>query len=101
MLTVSDSNYLSVVNNDTVVIDFMADWCQPCKGVGEILTGLANKYKGVLFVKVNVDQSPAMANVYNVGSIPTVLVLLNGEPKATFVGSKCTLASIKKVLDTL
>jgi thioredoxin 1 len=61
MLPLNDSNYLSVVNKGIVVIDFMADWCRPCKSVSEILNLLEPKYRQILFTKVNVDQAPSMA----------------------------------------
>ena len=102
MLMLSDSNYLAVVNQGVVVVDFMADWCQPCKAVNEALLSLAKAsaeaYKDVMFAKVNVDYAPNMAVVYGVNSIPTVIVLVDGAPTTTLVGSKCTLANIKKAL---
>ena len=101
MIQVSDSNYLSVVDKGVVVLDFMADWCKPCKTVGEILSQAENKYKKVLFGKVNVDTSPALANKYNVSSIPTVVFLLDGVPAITLHGTRCTIYNIQKILDTM
>ncbi len=78
-----------------VLVDFYADWCGPCKMVAPIVAELAEEYKGVYKIgKLNVDNEPATAEKYRVMSIPTLLVIKNGEvvdkvvgavPKATLV----------------
>ena len=56
------------------VVDFYADWCRPCAALNPIMVELAEKYKGQLIVyKVNVDQCKALAEAYDVRSIPTAL----------------------------
>ena len=68
-----------VVNSDIpVVVDFWAPWCGPCRAVGPILDQLADKWAGkVKVVKLNVDEEPAIAQAFQVRSIPT-LVAMNG-----------------------
>lgn len=63
----------------TVVVDFYADWCGPCKMMAPIFEELAGEVKEVKFVKVNVDKARETAMKYGVMSIPTLVVLKNGK----------------------
>jgi thioredoxin len=65
------------------VIDFYADWCGPCKMISPIMEELAAEYSGkIYFYKVNVDNEQALAQSFNISSIPAVLfVPLKGEPQ--------------------
>ena len=66
------------------IVDFYADWCGPCRMVAPILEEIAKEKAGELYVyKVNVDNSPELANHFNVVSIPTLLFIpMSGEPVA-------------------
>lgn len=66
------------------IVDFYADWCGPCRMVAPILEEIAKEKAGELYVyKVNVDNSPELANHFNVASIPTLLFIpMSGEPVA-------------------
>ena len=73
--------------NKPVLVDFWAEWCRPCKTLGPILEKLVNEARGSLrLAKVNIDQSPNLAMQYNVRSIPTVKVFINGHIANEFVG---------------
>lgn len=62
-----------------LVIDFWAEWCSPCRLIAPILETLAVKYhERVVFAKVNVDENPEIAERFEVTSIPTMLIFLNG-----------------------
>lgn len=70
-----------------VLVDFYADWCGPCKMMGPIVKALAEKYDGKIKVgKINVDDSPALAQKYRVMSVPSFLVFKDGQVTGTFVG---------------
>ena len=57
------------------LIDFYADWCGPCRTVAPVVESLAEEYKGrARVVKVNVDESPDLAQAFGVMSIPTLVV---------------------------
>lgn len=73
-----------MVNPRPVVVDFYADWCQPCKRLEPILRQIAQHYNGeVDFYRLNVDENPDIANVFLVRSIPFLLICpLEGEPKS-------------------
>ena len=71
-----------------VLVDFYADWCGPCKMVGPIVAELAEEYTGVFKIgKLNVDQESETAEKYRVMSIPTLIILKNGEKVDTVVGA--------------
>ena len=71
----------------TVLVDFYADWCGPCKVVSPILDELAESMKNIKFAKVNVDENQELAAKYSVFSIPTFLIFKDGEVKNQFVGA--------------
>ncbi len=73
-------------NNEYVFIDFYADWCGPCKMVGPVVEKLSEKNTDVTFAKVNVDHLPEVAQMYGIMSIPTLIILKNGEPVKKQVG---------------
>ena len=76
------NNFTSeVVNSDKpVLVDFYADWCMPCKMMSPVVKQLADKYDNIAKVgKVNVDQQPELAGMFNVRSIPFFAVIKNGK----------------------
>jgi thioredoxin 1 len=71
-----------------VVVDFYADWCAPCRMVSPIIEELAREFDGkVRFVKVNIDENPALANRYGVMSIPTIVFIKNEEEVNRIIGA--------------
>lgn len=76
-----------VINsNQTVFIDFYATWCKPCKTMTPIIEEIAKEYKEIKFVKIDIDKNEELAIKYNIMSIPTMMIIKNGEVKKTFVG---------------
>lgn len=72
-----------------VVIDFWADWCEPCKSLMPILEGLANEYAGqFLLAKVNADEMQQIAQQFGVRSLPTVMMMKDGQPADGFTGAQ-------------
>jgi len=78
-----------VISSDVpVFVDFWAEWCGPCRMVGPVVEELASDYDGrVKFVKVNVDEAGELASKYNVFSIPTLVIIKNGEVVSQQVGA--------------
>jgi thioredoxin 1 len=84
--------------NNVVLVDFWAEWCGPCKIIAPIIEELAKDYDGKAIVgKLDVDNNPNVAVKYGIRSIPTVLILKNGEIVAQQVGTTTKAALAQKI----
>jgi len=82
-----------------VVVDFWADWCGPCKQLMPILEKLAGEYQGAfLLAKVNADEQQMLAQQLGVRSLPTVMVIKEGQPVDGFSGAQPESA-VREMLD--
>ncbi|WP_323847222.1 thioredoxin [Microbulbifer magnicolonia] len=82
-----------------VLVDFWADWCEPCKQLMPVLEKLANEYAGqFLLAKVNADSEQMLAAQLGVRSLPTVMVLKDGQPVDGFAGAQPE-KQIREMLD--
>jgi thioredoxin 1 len=76
-------------NEKTVLVDFWAEWCGPCRAVSPILDQIATEHSDKLdIVKVNVDENPQLAMKYQITSIPAMKVYQGGEVVKTVIGAK-------------
>jgi len=72
-----------------VMVDFWADWCQPCKRLDPILESIAEEYAGkVLLAKFNADENPMVVGSYGIMGLPTVLLIKNGQVVERITGFK-------------
>jgi len=91
----NEENFQQTVQEGVSLIDFWAEWCGPCRIIAPSIDELAKDYEGKATVaKVNVDEAGEVAMKYSVSSIPTLLVMKDGEEVKRFVGvtSKTELA---------
>lgn len=91
MIKLSKDNFDEVVlkNKKPVLIDFYADWCGPCKMLGPVIEELSKTTdKDVIIGKLNVDNEPEIASMFNVFSIPTLIVIKDGRVVRSDVGFK-------------
>lgn len=88
-LAVTDATFVSEVERSPlpVLLDMWAPWCGPCQRIAPMIDELASQWGGrVRFAKINVDENPATSGRYNVRSIPTLLVLKDGQEVDRIVG---------------
>lgn len=95
-ITADDFKKEVLEESKTVVIDFYADWCGPCKMLAPVLEEIAKENINTKFVKINVDDAQELAMEYNIMSIPTLVVMKNGKEVNRMVGlvSKSELMEI-------
>jgi thioredoxin 1 len=69
-----------LLNSDkTVLLDFWASWCAPCRRVVPIVEEIADERRDIKVGKINVDEEPELANKFSIMSIPTLVVMKNGK----------------------
>ena len=103
MINVTDESFvkdvLEVSLDKHVVVDFWAEWCGPCKMLTPVLEELETESPdNIIFVKVDIDKNPELVKNYSIKSVPTTLVIKNGEVKGGIVGAKPKFAMNKAIM---
>ena len=100
VLKITNENFEEEVmkSEKPVIVDFYADWCGPCKMLAPIIEEIANENEDIKVVKVNVDEAQDIAVKYDVMSIPTTVVIKNGQEvdrTVGYVGKETILNMVK------
>ncbi|MDG2394913.1 thioredoxin TrxA [Candidatus Thioglobus sp.] len=102
ILAVTDDSFeTDVINSSqTVLVDFWAEWCGPCKALAPVLDEIADEYDGrVVIAKVNVDENDQTPPKYGIRGIPTMLLFKDGAVAGTKVGA-LSKAELSAFIDT-
>lgn len=74
----TEKEFDEIIKNKTVVVDFYASWCAPCRALTPILEDIDSELNDVLIIKVDIDEVSILASRYSIMSIPTLLFFKNG-----------------------
>lgn len=88
VVKLNQENFAEAVKSGRALVDFYADWCGPCRMMAPILEAVAAEKEDLLVAKVNVDENAELASRYGVMSIPTLVVLEDGEEIKRIVGAR-------------
>ena len=87
IIELNDTTFDEAVASGTVLVDFWAPWCGPCRMQGQIVEEVAEKVgDAAVIAKVNVDDAPQVAQKFRIRAIPTIIVFRDGEVAKQFVG---------------
>lgn len=69
-----------IQSNEPVLVDFYADWCEPCKAMNPVIQEVAKEVKGkARVIKINIDKAQGAAEQFNVQAVPTFIIFRNGQ----------------------
>ena len=89
VVNVTKDNFESVKTNEkTVLLDFYADWCGPCRMVSPLVDEIAEEHPEYLVGKINVDKEGELAAAFGVSSIPTLVVMRDGKIVSQSAGAR-------------
>lgn len=78
----NDEEFESIISSGVTLVDFYADWCGPCRRMGEVLETLTE----VNVLKINTDEFPNLATSFGVMSIPTLILFIDGAESGKLIG---------------
>ena len=87
-INVTKAIFDDIKNEGTVLLDFYADWCGPCKMLSPIISEIADERSDIKVGKINVDTETSLAREFNIYSIPTIVVLKDGKEVKRATGAR-------------
>jgi len=95
--TLTDATFDGEIAAGSIIVDFWAPWCGPCRMVGPVIDEIAQEHGDTVTVgKVNVDENPTTAQKYGIMSIPTIILFKDGEPAKKVIGARSKADFLKE-----
>jgi len=95
--TLTDATFEGEIASGSVIVDFWAPWCGPCRMVGPVIDEIAQEHADKVTVgKVNVDENPSIAQKFGIMSIPTIILFKDGEPAKKVIGARSKADFLKE-----
>lgn len=83
----TSENFKTEISSGYVLVDFWATWCPPCRKLGPVLEELSNDFDGkIKFTKLDVDKAKDIAAMYNIRSLPTLILFKDAKPVDVWIG---------------
>jgi thioredoxin 1 len=100
IIVLEDKNFDAIIKNKTILVDFWAAWCMPCKMIAPVLNEIAEELpEGKFIGKVDVEKFPGLSNRFKIRGIPTLILFKNGKEIERFVGVKSKTALKSRLLE--
>jgi len=97
-IELTNENFEATVNEGVALVDFWAPWCGPCRMIAPVIEELAEEFDGKAAIcKINTDEQQELASKFGIRSIPTILIMKNGEVVETMVGAASKAAFAEKI----
>lgn len=88
VMDVTDGTFQDTVDtHDTMLLDFWAEWCGPCRMMHPVFESMAKKYQSIQFARMNVDENRTVPARFGVRAIPTFILFRNGRPAERLAGA--------------
>lgn len=102
LVILTDSNFKAKTGRGVVLVDFWADWCQPCKILGPVISEVADEMsENAIIAKLDVQNNPKTSQELGIRNIPTVMIFKNGKIVDKIVGVKQKKVYIKTIQDAI
>ncbi len=89
LLHANDQNFNDIIATDKpILLDFFATWCGPCRMIAPFIEEIADEHPEYAVVKIDVDDAPALAQAFGIESIPTLVVMKDGQVVRTAMGAR-------------
>lgn len=86
VLKITKENFEEIAKNNTLLLDFWAQWCGPCRMIAPAVEEIAQEREDIVVGKIDVDEEMDLAKQFGITSIPTLILLENGQIKAQSLG---------------
>jgi len=97
IITLTDKSFQHQLKDKTILVDFWAPWCAPCRMMAPVLNEISEEINGAYIGKINIDEFQPVAAKYKVRNIPTMIIFKNGREADRIVGVKSKDYLIKQI----